>query len=136
MKVSEIMTREVNTVTNENTLQQAAEKMKDLNIGELPIVVGDEAVGIITDRDITIRGVAHGLDPKVAKVVDAMSEGVVYCKEEDDIEEAAKLMSNRKVRRLPVMGGDGKLTGVVSLGDLAMKMNQSLVGEVLQEISK
>jgi CBS domain-containing protein len=136
MKVSEIMTREVNTVTNENTLQEAAEKMKDLDIGELPIVVGDEAVGIITDRDITIRGVAHGLDPKAAKVVDAMTEGVVYCKEEDDIEEAAKLMSRRQVRRLPVMGSDGKLTGVVSLGDLAMKMDQSLVGEVLQEISK
>jgi CBS domain-containing protein len=80
--------------------------------------------------------VAHGLDPKAAKVVDAMSEGVVYCKEEDNIEEAAKLMSSRQVRRLPVMGSDGKLTGVVSLGDLAMKMDSSLVGEVLQEISK
>jgi CBS domain-containing protein len=136
MNVSEIMTSDVDVVSNENTLQEAAAKMKDLDIGELPIVVGDEAVGMITDRDIAIRGVAHGLDPKAAKVVDAMSEGVIYCKADDDIQKAAGIMSRRKIRRLPVMDDAGKMVGVVSLGGLAMKLEPSSVGDVLRAISK
>jgi CBS domain-containing protein len=136
MLVKEIMTRDVEYVTNENTLMEAAGKMKDLDIGELPIVVGKEAVGIITDRDIAIRGVAHGLDPKAAKVVNVMSTELVACKEDDDIERAAKMMGSHKVRRLPVMDAEGNMSGVVSLGDLAMNLDKSLTGEVLMEISK
>jgi CBS domain-containing protein len=136
MLVKDIMTRKVDYVTNENSLQEAAEKMKDLDIGELPIVVGGEAVGIITDRDITIRGVAHGLDPNSAKVIEAMTEGIVACQEEDDIEKAAKMMSSHKIRRLPVMESNGNVSGVVSLGDLAQHLDSSLVGDVLKIISR
>jgi CBS domain-containing protein len=136
MLVKEIMTRKVDYVTHENTLQEAADKMKELDVGELPIVVGGEAVGIITDRDIAVRGVAHGLDPKAAKVVDAMTEGIVACSEDDDIEKAAKMMGAHKIRRLPVTDTDGRMSGVVSLGDLALKLDKALVGEVLTEISK
>jgi CBS domain-containing protein len=136
MLVKDIMSHDVEFVTNENTLQEAAEKMKDLDVGELPIIVGNEAVGVITDRDIVIRGVAHGLVPNVATVVDAMTEGIIACKEDDTIEEVARTMGSKKVRRLPVMDADGKLSGMVSLGDLASNLDKSLVGEVLMEISK
>jgi CBS domain-containing protein len=136
MLVKDIMSHDVEFVNNENTLQEAAEKMKDLDVGELPIIVGNEAVGVITDRDIVIRGVAHGLVPNVATVVDAMTEGIIACKEDDTIEEVARTMSSKKVRRMPVMDADGKLSGMVSLGDLALNLDKSLVGEVLMEISK
>ena len=136
MLVKDIMSHDIEFVTNENTLQEAAEKMKDLDVGELPIIVGNEAVGVITDRDIVIRGVAHGLVPNAATVVDAMTEGIIACKEDDTIEEVARTMSSKKVRRMPVMDADGKLSGMVSLGDLALNLDKSLVGEVLMEISK
>jgi CBS domain-containing protein len=136
MLVKDIMSHDVEFVNNENTLQEAAEKMKDLDVGELPIIVGNEAVGVITDRDIVIRGVAHGLVPNVATVVDAMTEGIIACKEDDTIEEVARTMSSKKVRRMPVMDADGRLSGMVSLGDLALNLDKSLVGEVLMEISK
>jgi CBS domain-containing protein len=136
MLVKEIMTRDVEFVTNENTLQEAAEKMKSLDVGELPVVIGNDAVGIVTDRDIAIRGVAHGLDPKVAKVIETMSEGLLACKEDYPIESAAKAMATHKVRRLPVMNENGKMSGMVSIGDLALNLDKTLVGEVLMEISR
>jgi CBS domain-containing protein len=136
MRVREIMTDSVDFVTNENTLQEAAEKMKELDVGELPIIVGKEAVGVITDRDIAIRGVALGLDPTSAKVVDAMSEGIVSCRQDDEAEMAARLMGEHKIRRLPVTDADGNMTGMLSLGDLAAKLDKSLIGDVLMQISR
>jgi CBS domain-containing protein len=136
MLVKEVMSRDVEYVTNENTLQEAAEKMKALDVGELPIAIGNEAVGVLTDRDIVIRSVAHGVDPKVAKVIDAMTEGIVACYEDDQIENAAKSMGKHRVRRLPVLNESGKITGMVSIGDLALNLDTAIVGEVLMEISK
>ena len=136
MQVKEIMTKDIDFVTNENTLQEAADKMLRLDVGELPVVIGNEAVGIITDRDITIRGVAHGLDPKAATVVDAMTEGVIACRESDDIEKVARSMGSHKVRRMPVVDAGGKLSGVVSLADLAQKLDKAVTGEVLGQISR
>jgi CBS domain-containing protein len=130
------MTRDVEYVTNENTLQEAAEKMKELDVGELPIAIGNEAVGVLTDRDIVIRSIAHGNDPKVAKVIDAMTEGIIACYEDDKIEKAAKSMGKHRVRRLPVLNENGNITGMISIGDLASNLDNSLVGEVLMEISK
>jgi CBS domain-containing protein len=136
MLVKEVMTRDVEYVTNENTLQEAAEKMKALDVGELPIAIGNEAVGVLTDRDIVIRSIAHGNDPKVAKVIDAMTEGIIACYEDDTIEKAAKSMGKHRVRRLPVLNEKGKITGMISIGDLASNLDNSLMGEVLMEISK
>jgi CBS domain-containing protein len=135
MLVKEIMTRDVEYVTDKNTLQEAADKMKTLGVGELPIFINNDVVGIVTDRDIVIRGIAQGLDPKVAKVVDTMTEGVIACKEEDQIENAAKAMGTHKIRRLPVLNESGKMTGMVSIGDLSQKLDPKLSGEVLMEIS-
>ena len=136
MQVKDIMTPQVDYVTSEHTLHEAAVKMKELDIGELPVVVGSEAVGVVTDRDIAVRGVARGLDPNAAKVVEAMTEGIVSCRQDEDIEEAAKKMGSRKIRRLPVMSEDGKMVGMLSLGDVATNLDKSLVGEVLRQISK
>lgn len=136
MKVKDVMTRKVDFVTTDYTLQQVAEKMKEMDVGEFPVLIGEEAVGIVTDRDIVIRGIAHGYDPKVGKVVEAMTEGIISCNEEDEIEKAAKIMASHKIRRLSVTDENGKMSGVVSLGDLAQKLDKSMVGEVLMEISK
>lgn len=136
MLVKDIMSHEVHFVDGKTTLQEAAEKMKELDVGELPIVIGSEAVGVITDRDMVIRGVAHGHIPESASVVEAMTEGVIACKEEDDIEKAARIMSSHQIRRLPVMDADGKMTGMVSLGDLARNLDPDQAGEVLREISR
>ena len=80
MQVREIMTKEVEYVTNETSLQDAAEIMRRLDVGELPVVIGNEVAGIVTDRDITVRGVAEGFDPKTAEVVDIMTAGVIACR--------------------------------------------------------
>jgi CBS domain-containing protein len=90
---------------------------------------------MLTDRDITIRIAAHGLDPQKTHVIDAMTEGVVACKEDDDVEAAARLMGDKQVRRLLVKEEGGKLAGIVSIGDLAKSADKELVGEVLEKIS-
>jgi CBS domain-containing protein len=120
MQVKEIMTSDVEFVTTDTTLEKTAEKMRVLDVGELPVVLGEEAVGVITDRDIVVRAVAHGLVPQAAKVTEAMTEGVVACSQDDNIEKAAEIMANRKIRRLLVMDAGGKMSGVVSLGDVAL----------------
>lgn len=134
MQVKDVMTPNADFISAEKTLQEAAEVMKDKGVGHLPVVMGKDAVGIVTDRDITIRGVAHGLEPRVATVIDVMTEGLVACREEDTLEAAAGIMGERKVRRLPVMDADGKMSGVVSLSDLALKLDRSVVGEALMKI--
>ena len=136
MLVKEIMTREVAYVTDQTTLQEAADTMKRVDAGELPVVIGNEAVGIVTDRDMVIRGIAQGLDPKVAKIVATMTEGLVACREDDPIESVARAMGTHKVRRLPVIDEAGKMTGMVSIGDLAQELDAALAGQVLMEISK
>ncbi|MGB5986323.1 MAG: CBS domain-containing protein [Desulfobacterales bacterium] len=134
MLVKEVMTPNVDYIAHDKTLQEVADMMKTQDIGEMPVVIGGEAVGVITDRDIAIRGVAHGLDPKAATVADAMTEGIIVCREDDDIQNAAQTMAARKVRRLPVMNADGKLSGMVSLGDLALNLDPAQAGEVLRGI--
>lgn len=136
MKVHELMTSNVDFIRTDDTLQRAAEKMKDDDVGDIPVVLDGDVVGMITDRDITVRGVAHGLDPKAAKVVDAMTERVVVCKEEDEVQTAAQLMAQHKIRRLVVENAEGKMTGVVSLGDIATSLEQNAACDALREISK
>jgi len=136
MKVKEVMTRDVEFIDSNDSIKQAAEKMKKLNIGVLPVKTGDEMVGIITDRDIVVRSVAQGLDPEKHKIIEAFSEGVIACKEEDDIKEVAQLMEDRQIRRVVVKDDQEKVTGIVSLGDLAVNIANKLVGQVLKEVSE
>jgi len=135
VKIHDVMTRNIDYVTAEETIEQAAAKMKEANVGDMPVVVGGEAVGMLTDRDITIRIAALGLDPQKTYVSDAMTEGIVACREDDDVETATRLMGEKQVRRLMVVKDGGELSGVVSLGDLAVSVDEALVGDVLRKIS-
>jgi CBS domain-containing protein len=136
MKVREIMTEAVELVDPDTVLRDAAQQMRDANTGFLPVGVDDRLVGTITDRDIAVRAVADGLDPKVARVREAMSKTLVYCFEEQDTSEAATLMAEHKIRRLPVLNSAKRLVGIISLGDLAVGTgDDDVVGQTVQDIS-
>jgi CBS domain-containing protein len=138
MRIDQVMTQAVVCTRPDATLQEAAGKMRELDVGTLP-VCGDEdrLIGMITDRDITVRGVAGGNDPRLMKVRDIMTPSVVYCYSDDDVERAARVMEQKKIRRLVVLDHDKKLVGIVSLGDLAVCTgDEPMVGEALEAISQ
>jgi CBS domain-containing protein len=138
MRLDECMTRGVECTRSDATLQQAANRMKELDVGTLPVCGdNDRLVGMVTDRDITVRAVANGRDPKTTLVSDAMSPGVVSCYEDQDIDEAARLMEDRQIRRVVVLDHDQRITGILSLGDLAVSgsSERSLAGEILEAVS-
>src|SRR4051812_49383439 len=127
------MTRNVECVSPDTTLQEAARKMKALDVGPLPICDNDRLAGMLTDPDITVRAVAEGLDPKSTRVRDVMTPGVLYCFEDDEVHGAARLMEEKQVRRLLVLNRDKRLAGIVSLGDLAVETgNRDLAGKTLE----
>jgi CBS domain-containing protein len=134
MKVREVMTKTLAFIGARDTIQEAARKMKTLNIWSLPVVIENEAVGVVTGRDIVARTVARGLDPRDTKVAEAMTKGIVVCKEGDDLEIAARMMGSRHVQRLPVINRNGELTGSVSLADMTDRINPSVTVENLQTI--
>jgi len=137
MQINEIMTEDVSCVGPEATLQEAAQKMRDRDVGPLPICDNDRLIGMVTDRDIVVRAIADGHDPATTSVRSVMTEGIEYCFEDDDVEEAARLMKKSQVRRLAVLNHDKRLVGIVSLGDLAVHMrDDEEVGETLEEISE
>jgi CBS domain-containing protein len=128
------MTSNVQTIEPQETLQHAAQLMDQLNVGSLPVCNGALVLGIITDRDITIRATATGLAPATACVSDAMSTTVLSCREDDDADEVMDRMGEAQVRRLPVLDADDELIGIVSLGDMATRQRQP-VDEVVRRIS-
>jgi CBS domain-containing protein len=137
MKVKDIMTPGVECVRPSDTLRQAADKMRRLDVGPMPVCGdNDRIVGMLTDRDITIRATAEGKDPKTAKVEEAMSPDVIWCFEDQELEDAARLMREHQVRRVLVMNRDKRLVGIVSLGDLAKEAAREHSGETLQEVSE
>ena len=137
MKVNEIITHDPEVIRPETALIEAAQKMKSLDIGMLPVCDGDRLVGVITDRDITVRGVAQGYDPKTARVQEVMTPEVIYCFDDEDVKEAAEKMEEKQVRRLPVLNREKRLVGIVSLGDLAVRTGkEKLAGEVLERVSE
>lgn len=137
MKVNEIITHDPEVIRPETALIEAAQKMKSMDIGILPVCDGDRLVGVITDRDIAVRGVAQGYDPKTARVQEVMTPEVIYCFDDEDVKEAAKKMKEKQVRRLPVLNREKRLVGIVSLGDLAVRTGkEKLAGEVLERVSE
>jgi CBS domain-containing protein len=138
--VQEIMTRNVETCPPTATIQEVARVMADRNVGSVPIVDGDRLIGTITDRDIVVRVVARGLDPRSEQVSKHLSSDVKTVRPDASIEDALSLMEAHQIRRIPVVE-DGRLVGIVALGDLATKATPSpereeKVGEALEEISK
>lgn len=137
MRVSDVMTRNVECTRPEASLQEAAAKMKALDVGPLPVCENDRLVGMITDRDITIRAVAEGEDPKKVRVRDIMTPDILYCFEDQLVTEASEMMKENQVRRLVVMNRDKRLVGIVSLGDLAVETHdEELVGATLEAVSE
>jgi CBS domain-containing protein len=138
MKSNEIMTADVKVIRPGTSIKSAAEEMRNLGVGALPVCDGEKLVGMLTDRDITIRAVAEGRDPGKTTAGDCMSPEMVYCFEDDDLERAQQLMKENQVRRLPVISREKKLVGILAIGDLATKTERQerKVGETLQEISE
>jgi CBS domain-containing protein len=134
--LKEIMTRDVEVIHPNATLEEAAGKMDALNVGPLPVCDGDRLIGVLTDRDITVRSTAAGEDPKSTRVRDVMTGEVVYCFEDQDVHEAARLMDEKQIRRLVILNRAKKLVGIVSLGDLAVETGDDrLSGDVLEGVS-
>ena len=117
MKVSEVMTSDVQTVSADQTAREAASFMLRAEAGSIPVVEGDEVIGIITDRDIAVRGVAEGRSPDTP-VRDLMSDGIICAHEDDDVTDVARRMSEEQIRRLPVLDHDKRLVGIVSFENL------------------
>jgi CBS domain-containing protein len=137
MKISEVMTRSPEVVRPEATVQEAARKMDQLNVGALPVCDGDRLVGMITDRDITVRATSAGKAPDRCRVQDAMSADVDYCYVDDNVNDAAEKMQERQIRRLPIIDRDQRLVGIVALGDLATDVNKpKTVASTLEKISE
>jgi CBS domain-containing protein len=136
MQVKEIMTHNPEVARPEALLQEVAEKMSALDIGALPVCDGDRLIGLLTDRDITVRATAAGCDPTMIQVCDVMTANLVYCFEDQDVTEVAELMEDQQIRRLPVLNHHHRLVGIVSLDDLAVSSDLQLAGKTLQGVSK
>ena len=131
-----LMSRDVKVISPDMSIQEAAREMRDGDFGMLPVGEDDRMIGTISDRDITIRAVAEGKNAST-KVRDVMSEGVAWAYEDDSVEEAAKIMSERQVRRLPIVDRNKRLVGIVALGDFAVDSSEIRpAAQALSEISK
>ncbi|HEU0105043.1 MAG TPA: CBS domain-containing protein [Vicinamibacteria bacterium] len=137
MKVKDVMTMSVECVRPETTLQEAAAKMKSLNVGSLPVCESDRPIGIVTDRDIVIRAIAEGRDPRTGRVPEVMTADVVSVPNMADVKAAARLMRDRQIRRIVVVDSDQRVVGIVSLGDIAVDTRDyKMSGDVLEKVSK
>ena len=135
MRVSEAMTREVRMVRPDQTISDAARTMMEIDAGALPVSENDRLIGMITDRDIAVRGVAEQKGPDTP-VREVMSSEVKYCFEDDDMEHVAQNMGDIRVRRLPVVDRDRRLVGIVSLGDIALVEGRKAAGEAVVGVSR
>ncbi|MFC5462042.1 CBS domain-containing protein [Massilia niabensis] len=132
--IQDVMTRDVQTISPQETVQRAAQLMDELNVGAIPVTDGDKLVGMITDRDITVRSVAVGQDPGTTKVTDVMSTDVRTCTTDQSVQDVLDQMADVQVRRIPVLDDSGQIVGIVSLGDVATKHSAD-VDRTLDEIS-
>ena len=135
MKVREIMTAEVATAALDTNLREIAKMMREEDVGGIPVLDGDDLAGIVTDRDIALRCVAEGRDPEDTTAEDILSQRLETVDPDADVEEAAKLMARRQIRRLPVVE-DGRLVGMVSLGDIAVKGGEYEAADALEDVSE
>jgi len=133
-RVSEVMTRGVEVIRPNDTLKGAAQMMGELNVGALPVCEGGDLIGMITDRDITVRAVSDGMDPTESRVSEVMTAQAYSCTEEQTAEEVMTQMGDLQVRRLPVVDREGQVVGIVSLGDLATRQSGH-IDNALREIS-
>lgn len=137
MQIREVMSKNVQVINSARNIREAASVMEEIDCGALPVEENDKMIGMITDRDIAIRVVAHNKDPETTTVSEAMSSGIQYCFDEDSVGEVAEKMKQEQHRRIPVVNKEKKLVGIVSLGDLALKSgDEDINSETLKAVSK
>ncbi len=136
MKASEVMTKNVEIVSPEASVREAADKMRNLDTGILPVCDGHDLVGVLTDRDIIVRTTADGKAPESTNVSDAMTSEVAFCMEDEDTKKIIHRMEEHKIRRMPVLSHDKKLKGMISLADLATRGDKNAACEVLEKVSE
>jgi CBS domain-containing protein len=135
MRISDCMTQNVRIAGPDQTLRDAAQSMASLDAGVLPVAENDRLVGMITDRDIAVRGIGEGRGPD-AKIREVMSAEVRYCFDDEEVDDVLHNMGDLKVRRMPVLSRERRLVGIVSLGDLATNSEAAKAGEALGSISQ
>ncbi len=135
MKVNQAMTSDVKIISPDRTIREAAELMAELDSGALPVGENDRLVGMVTDRDIAIRGIGAGLKP-TAKIREVMTPQVKYCFDDDEVDDVARNMGDVQVRRLPVVNRNKRLVGIISLGDVALMEGPGAAGPAICGISE
>ncbi len=135
MEVKEVMTSNVRLATPDQSISESARLMAECDSGVIPVYQDDRLVGMVTDRDIVVRAVANNLSPNTP-VREVMSQEVLYCYEDEDIEQVAKNRAKTQIRRRPVLNRDKRLVGIVSIGDLSKSARPHATGEAIAEISK
>jgi CBS domain-containing protein len=132
--IADIMTRSIATVQRDETLQAAARRMREMDVGSLPVLDGRAVAGMVTDRDIAVRGVAAGMIPQESLVADVMTEDLRFCRAGDSVEQVMAEMGDLQVRRLPVLDANDEIVGIVALADIATRQSTH-TDETLREIS-
>jgi CBS domain-containing protein len=135
MKVKDMMHKGAESVAPNAKLHVIAATMRDHDIGAIPVCEGGKTVGMVTDRDIAIRALANGKDVSKIEARDVMSRNVISCRDGDEAEDALRMMESKKIRRLPVVNDDGKLIGMVSLGDISHALSREVTGKVTKAVS-
>jgi len=135
MKVKELMHQGVTWVEPDTLVSTVAEKMRDEDIGAVPVGENDRLIGMVTDRDIAVRAFANGHDVAKLTARDVMSKGMIFCRDTEEVDDAVRIMEQKKVRRLPVINEDKRMVGMLSIGDISAGAPQSLSGEVMKAVS-
>jgi CBS domain-containing protein len=135
-KVRDVMTDRPRAVSPETPVSQAAELMESEDVGALPVVEGDQLAGMLTDRDIVVRAVAKGKDPRGMPVREVATRDVVSVRADENLSDALQLMASHQVRRLPVVDDDNRLVGVLAQADVALEVKEKTVGEMVEDISR
>jgi CBS domain-containing protein len=135
MKVKDAMHKGVTWVSPDTPVPEIAKKMRELDIGAVPVGENDRLIGMVTDRDITCRGVANGKDCSKLKARDVMTSGIVYCSESEELDDALRIMEQKKIRRLPVINDKKRMVGILSVGDISHAASHELTGEVMAAVA-
>jgi CBS domain-containing protein len=135
MKVEKMMHKGVEWVSPNTSISALAKKMQRFDIGAIPVGENDRLIGMVTDRDIVIRGVADGKDPSKLTARDVMTKGVTYCRDNEEVDEAVRIMESKQIRRLPVIDANKRMVGMISLGDVSHAASQKIAAEVTRAVS-
>ena len=135
MKVKNAMHKGAEWIAPETPIAQIAKKMKELDVGSLPVGENDRLIGMVTDRDITCRAVANGKDLGKVTARDVMTRGIFYCRDSEELDDALRIMESRKIRRLPVIDEKKRMVGMLSLGDISHAASHELSGELCAAVS-